>query len=84
VKTTTGFPKCGYCTPGQICFATAMPRRVQSRLARSNVSGSLTASPELTDAENIRCGCQVISVAAPAYPNIGRCVPPAKQREEQS
>ena len=60
--------QCGYCTPGQICSATAMLEEVAQGWP-SHVSDDLTATPDLSDAEisermsgNL-CRCS-------AYPNI--------------
>ncbi len=60
--------QCGYCTPGQICSATAMLDEVKAGWP-SHVSDDLEAVPDLTDAEisermsgNL-CRCS-------AYPNI--------------
>ncbi|RYH01285.1 2Fe-2S iron-sulfur cluster binding domain-containing protein [Salipiger sp. IMCC34102] len=60
--------QCGYCTPGQICSATAMLDEAKAGWP-SNVSGDLTGTIDLTDDEiaermsgNI-CRCA-------AYPNI--------------
>ena len=60
--------QCGYCTPGQICSATAMLEELRAGWP-SNVTEDLEAAPELTEAEisermsgNLcRCAC---------YPNI--------------
>lgn len=60
--------QCGYCTPGQICSATAMLEELRAGWP-SNVTEDLAAAPELTEAEisermsgNLcRCAC---------YPNI--------------
>jgi len=60
--------QCGYCTPGQICSATAMLQEIAAGWP-SDVTQDLERSPELTSAEirermsgNLcRCG---------AYPNI--------------
>ncbi len=60
--------QCGYCTPGQICSATAVLEEIRAGIP-SHVTGDLTAAIEMTDAEikermsgNIcRCG---------AYDNI--------------
>ena len=60
--------QCGYCTPGQICSATALIDEVRDGIP-SHVSADLNATPKLTEAElrermsgNIcRCG---------AYSNI--------------
>ena len=60
--------QCGYCTPGQICSATAMLDEIAAGWP-SHVTEELTASPEASDAEisermsgNLcRCAC---------YPNI--------------
>ena len=60
--------QCGYCTPGQICSATAMLEEVKAGWP-SYVSDDVTAEPELTDAEIAErmsgnlCRCS-------AYPNI--------------
>ncbi|AXI50358.1 MULTISPECIES: 2Fe-2S iron-sulfur cluster-binding protein [Roseobacteraceae] len=60
--------QCGYCTPGQICSATAMLEEFKAGWP-SNVSGSLTASPELTDDEiSERMSGNICRCAA--YPNI--------------
>lgn len=60
--------QCGYCTPGQICSATAMLEEVKAGWP-SHVTGDVATVPELTDAEisermsgNL-CRCS-------AYPNI--------------
>jgi xanthine dehydrogenase YagT iron-sulfur-binding subunit len=60
--------QCGYCTPGQICSATAMLQEIAAGWP-SDATGDLEAAPNLTDDEirermsgNLcRCG---------AYPNI--------------
>ena len=60
--------QCGYCTPGQICSATAMLEELRAGWP-SNVTEDLAAAPEPTEAEisermsgNLcRCAC---------YPNI--------------
>jgi xanthine dehydrogenase YagT iron-sulfur-binding subunit len=60
--------QCGYCTPGQICSATAMLEELRAGWP-SAVTEDLAAAPELTEAEisermsgNLcRCAC---------YPNI--------------
>lgn len=60
--------QCGYCTPGQVCSAVAVIDEIRAGIP-SHVSASLTARPQLTEAEirermsgNIcRCG---------AYSNI--------------
>jgi xanthine dehydrogenase YagT iron-sulfur-binding subunit len=60
--------QCGYCTPGQICSATAMLQEIAAGWP-SDATGDLEQAPALTDAEirermsgNLcRCG---------AYPNI--------------
>lgn len=60
--------QCGYCTPGQICSATALLAEIAAGQA-SDVTGDITSNPTLTDDEirermsgNLcRCG---------AYPNI--------------
>jgi xanthine dehydrogenase YagT iron-sulfur-binding subunit len=64
--------QCGYCTPGQICSATAMLREVAAGWP-SHVSADLTGPQELTIAEisermagNLcRCAC---------YPNIVQAI----------
>jgi xanthine dehydrogenase YagT iron-sulfur-binding subunit len=62
--------QCGYCTPGQICSATALlDEAKKGQLSQASWQAGKTVSPELTDSEirermsgNIcRCG---------AYPNI--------------
>lgn len=60
--------QCGYCTPGQICSATAMLEEAKAGWP-SHVTEDVTSAPELTDAEisermsgNL-CRCS-------AYPNI--------------
>ena len=42
--------QCGYCTPGQICSATAMLREIAEGWP-SDVTEDVTASPDLTDEE---------------------------------
>src|SRR5690606_2624624 len=42
--------QCGYCTPGQICSATAMLGEIEAGWP-SHVSEDLLADPELTEAE---------------------------------
>ena len=60
--------QCGYCTPGQICSATAMLEEVRDGWA-SNVTEDLTGSVELTDAEiSERMSGNLCRCAA--YPNI--------------
>ncbi len=60
--------QCGYCTPGQICSATAMLEEIADGWP-SHVSESLTGEYDLTDAEIFErmsgnlCRCA-------AYPNI--------------
>lgn len=60
--------QCGYCTPGQICSATAMLEEAEAGWP-SHVTGDLTADADLTDAEIAErmsgnlCRCA-------AYPNI--------------
>lgn len=60
--------QCGYCTPGQICSATAMLREIEEGWP-SHVTADLTAEPELTPDEIAErmsgnlCRCA-------AYPNI--------------
>jgi len=60
--------QCGYCTPGQICSATAMLEELAAGWP-SHVTGDVSGTPELTEAEisermsgNL-CRCS-------AYPNI--------------
>ncbi|WP_252945386.1 2Fe-2S iron-sulfur cluster-binding protein [Oceanicola sp. 502str15] len=60
--------QCGYCTPGQICSATAMLEEIKAGWP-SHVTDNITAPPELSDEEisermsgNL-CRCS-------AYPNI--------------
>jgi len=72
--------QCGYCTPGQICSATAMLEEFKAGWP-SNVSGSLTTSPELTDAEiSERMSGNICRCAA--YPNIVDAI--RETAEEQS
>ena len=60
--------QCGYCTPGQICSATAMIEEAKAGWP-SHVTDDVAAAPELTDAEIAErmsgnlCRCS-------AYPNI--------------
>ncbi len=60
--------QCGYCTPGQICSATAMLEEARQGWP-SHVTVDVTTSPELTDTEIAErmsgnlCRCS-------AYPNI--------------
>jgi len=72
--------QCGYCTPGQICSATALiEEHRQGRLSVVSLRTGNTAQPQLTDDEirerisgNIcRCG---------AYPNIVAAVRAAAER----
>lgn len=63
--------QCGYCTPGQICSATAMLQELAAGWP-SDVTADLEAAPDLTDDEirermsgNLcRCGAYVNIVAA--------------------
>ena len=65
--TRDGF-QCGYCTPGQICSATAMLAEVAAGWP-SHVSADVTASPDLTAAEiSERMSGNLCRCAA--YPNI--------------
>ena len=60
--------QCGYCTPGQICSATAMLQEVKDNWP-SNVSDSLTGEAELTPEEiSERMSGNLCRCAA--YPNI--------------
>ena len=60
--------QCGYCTPGQICSATAMLQEVKDNWP-SNVSESLTGEAELTPEEiSERMSGNLCRCAA--YPNI--------------
>ncbi len=60
--------QCGYCTPGQICSATAMLDEVKAGWP-SNVSRSLTGDVDLTDEEiSERMSGNLCRCAA--YPNI--------------
>jgi xanthine dehydrogenase YagT iron-sulfur-binding subunit len=73
--------QCGYCTPGQICSATAMLEEVRAGWP-SAVSDDLEAAPELTDAEisermsgNLcRCACypNIVDAIRDAAPEAGR------------
>ena len=60
--------QCGYCTPGQICSAAGMMAEVKAGMP-SNVTGDLTASVSLTDAE-IRERMSGNVCRCSAYPNI--------------
>ena len=60
--------QCGYCTPGQICSATAMLEEVRKGFP-SHVSVSLTDAPHLTDDE-IRERMSGNLCRCAAYPNI--------------
>ncbi len=60
--------QCGYCTPGQICSATAMLEEVRAGWP-SNITDDLTAGVSLTDAEiSERMSGNLCRCAA--YPNI--------------
>lgn len=60
--------QCGYCTPGQICSATAMLQEVKDNWP-SNVSDSLTGDAKLTPEEiSERMSGNLCRCAA--YPNI--------------
>ena len=60
--------QCGYCTPGQICSATAMLEEIKDNWP-SNVSDSLTGEAELTPEEiSERMSGNLCRCAA--YPNI--------------
>ncbi|HIG23281.1 2Fe-2S iron-sulfur cluster-binding protein [Henriciella sp.] len=60
--------QCGYCTPGQICSATAMLQEVKDNWP-SNVSDSLTGEAKLTPEEiSERMSGNLCRCAA--YPNI--------------
>ncbi|WP_299816883.1 2Fe-2S iron-sulfur cluster-binding protein [uncultured Jannaschia sp.] len=60
--------QCGYCTPGQICAATAMLDEIKAGWP-SVVTDDLTASPELSEAEiSERMSGNLCRCAA--YPNI--------------
>ena len=60
--------QCGYCTPGQICSATAMLDEAKAGWP-SNVSASLTGDVDLSDAEiSERMSGNICRCAA--YPNI--------------
>ena len=60
--------QCGYCTPGQICSATAMLREIEEGWP-SHVTGDLTAHPDLTPVEvSERMSGNLCRCAA--YPNI--------------
>mgnify|MGYP000365219977 CR=1 FL=1 len=64
--------QCGYCTPGQICSATAMLEELREGWP-SHVSGDLVSSPEATASEIAErmsgnlCRCA-------AYPNIREAI----------
>jgi xanthine dehydrogenase YagT iron-sulfur-binding subunit len=60
--------QCGYCTPGQICSATAMLEEVRAGMP-SVVSADLAARPTLT-AEEIRERMSGNLCRCSAYPNI--------------
>lgn len=72
--------QCGYCTPGQICSATAMLAEIEAGWP-SHVSEDLSSRPELSDVEisermsgNL-CRCS-------AYPNIVDAIRSAAQGEK--
>ena len=60
--------QCGYCTPGQICSATAMLGEIAAGLP-SDVTADLTGKAELTD-EEIRERMSGNLCRCGAYPNI--------------
>ena len=64
--------QCGYCTPGQICSATAMLDEAKAGWP-SNVSGSLEGPVELTD-EEIKERMSGNLCRCAAYPNIVRAI----------
>jgi xanthine dehydrogenase YagT iron-sulfur-binding subunit len=59
--------QCGYCTPGQICSATAMLDEIAAGLP-SDATEDLTARPQLTD-EEIRERMSGNLCRCGAYPN---------------
>lgn len=77
--THDGF-QCGYCTPGQICSATAMLEEIKAGWP-SHVSGDVAATPELTLEEIAErmsgnlCRCS-------AYPNIVEAIRDAWSNEQ--
>ncbi len=60
--------QCGYCTPGQICSATAMLTEIASGLP-SDATEDISTSPKLTD-EEIRERMSGNLCRCGAYPNI--------------
>jgi len=60
--------QCGYCTPGQICSATAMLNEIAAGLP-SDATDDLSVKPELTD-EEIRERMSGNLCRCGAYPNI--------------
>ena len=60
--------QCGYCTPGQICSATAMMEEIKAGWP-SVVTDDLESAPELTD-EEIRERMSGNLCRCAAYPNI--------------
>lgn len=60
--------QCGYCTPGQICSATALFEEIEKRWP-SHVSSDLTA-PELMDVQEIAERMSGNICRCSAYPNI--------------
>ena len=60
--------QCGYCTPGQICSATAMIEEIKAGWA-SDATDDITSKPSLTD-EEIRERMSGNLCRCGAYPNI--------------
>ncbi len=72
--------QCGYCTPGQICSATAMLQEVKDNWP-SNVSDSLTGEAELTLEEiSERMSGNLCRCAA--YPNIVDAIREAAEADQ--
>ena len=72
--------QCGYCTPGQICSATAMLQEVKDNWP-SNVSDSLTGEAELTPEEiSERMSGNLCRCAA--YPNIVDAIREAAEADQ--
>ena len=72
--------QCGYCTPGQICSATAMLQEVKDNWP-SNVSDSLTGKAELT-AEEISERMSGNLCRCAAYPNIVDAIREAAEADQ--
>ena len=72
--------QCGYCTPGQICSATAMLEEAKAGWP-SNVSASLEGPVELSD-EEIKERMSGNLCRCAAYPNIVRAIRQSADTQE--